>query len=81
MQMADACEVFPMLDGKKIRAAVEKHKPDVIIPEIEAIDTSALAELEKQGWRVVATGGTDGEPRAVDEIADEVWRAVEPLLR
>jgi phosphoribosylglycinamide formyltransferase 2 len=52
MQMADACEVFPMLDGKKLRAAVEKHKPDVIVPEIEAIDTATLAELEKGGWRV-----------------------------
>lgn len=53
MQMADACEVFPMLDGKKLRAAVEKHRPDVIVPEIEAIDTATLAELEKEGWRVV----------------------------
>jgi phosphoribosylglycinamide formyltransferase 2 len=52
MQMADACEVFPMLDGPKLRAAVEKHKPDAIIPEIEAIDTATLAELEKEGWRV-----------------------------
>ena len=52
MQMADACEVFPMLDGKALRAAVEKHKPDVIVPEIEAIDTATLAELEKEGWRV-----------------------------
>jgi phosphoribosylglycinamide formyltransferase 2 len=52
MQMADACEVFPMLDGAKLRAAVEKHKPDAIIPEIEAIDTATLAELEKEGWRV-----------------------------
>ena len=39
MQVADAFEVFPMLDGKALRAAVETHKPDVIIPEIEAIDT------------------------------------------
>jgi phosphoribosylglycinamide formyltransferase 2 len=52
MQMADACEVFPMLDGKKLRAAVEKHKPDVIVPEIEAIDTATLFELEKEGWHV-----------------------------
>jgi phosphoribosylglycinamide formyltransferase 2 len=52
MQMADASEVFPMLDGKKLRAAVERHKPDVIVPEIEAIDTATLAELEKEGWRV-----------------------------
>ncbi len=52
MQMADASEVFPMLDGKALRAAVEKYRPDVIIPEIEAIDTATLAELEKEGWRV-----------------------------
>src|ERR1043165_8262001 len=52
MQVSDAFEVFPMLDGAKLRAAVEKHKPDVIVPEIEAINTNALAELEKEGWRV-----------------------------
>ena len=52
MQMADACEVFPMLDGKRIRAAVEKHRPHVIVPEIEAIDTATLFELEKEGWHV-----------------------------
>ena len=52
MQLADAFEVFPMLDGKAMRKAVEKHKPDVIVPEIEAIDTGTLAELEKEGWRV-----------------------------
>src|SRR5829696_3330489 len=52
MQMADAYEVFPMLDGKALRAAVEAHKPDVIIPEIEAIDTGTLVQLELEGWRV-----------------------------
>jgi phosphoribosylglycinamide formyltransferase 2 len=52
MQMADAFEVFPMLDGKSLRAAVEKHKPDVIVPEIEAIDTATLAALEKEGWKI-----------------------------
>jgi len=53
MQMADAFEVFPMLDGAALRSAVEKHRPDLIVPEIEAIDTAALAELEAEGWRVV----------------------------
>jgi phosphoribosylglycinamide formyltransferase 2 len=52
MQVADASEVFAMLDGKALKAAVRKHKPDVIIPEIEAIDTAALADLEKGGFRV-----------------------------
>jgi phosphoribosylglycinamide formyltransferase 2 len=53
MQVADACEVFPMLDGAALRAAVEKHRPDAIIPEIEAIDTATLAEQDTQGCRVV----------------------------
>jgi len=52
MQVADAFEVFSMLDGKALRAAVEKHRPDVIVPEIEAIDTATLVELESEGWRV-----------------------------
>src|SRR3954464_3375203 len=52
MQVADAFEVFPMLDGAALRAAVEKHRPDVIIPEIEAIDTAMLATLEQEGWKV-----------------------------
>ena len=53
MQMADAFEVFPMLDGAALRVAVERHRPDVIVPEIEAINTEMLAELESEGWRVV----------------------------
>src|SRR4029453_8301321 len=52
MQVADAFEVFPMLDGKALRTAVETHKPDVIVPEIEAIDTETLATLEGEGWHV-----------------------------
>jgi phosphoribosylglycinamide formyltransferase 2 len=52
MQVSDASEVFPMLDGKALKAAVKKHKPDVIVPEIEAIDTDTLAKLENEGWRV-----------------------------
>jgi len=53
MQMADAFEVFPMLDGAALRTAVEKHRPDYIVPEIEAINTETLAELEREGWHVV----------------------------
>ncbi len=52
MQVSDEAEVFSMLDGAALRAAVEKHRPDVIVPEIEAIDTATLAELEKEGWKV-----------------------------
>ncbi len=52
MQVADAYEIFSMLDGQALRAAVEAHRPDVIIPEIEAIDTGTLATLEQEGWHV-----------------------------
>jgi len=55
MQMADASEVFPMLDGKALRAAVEKHQPDYIVPEIDAIRTEELLALEAEGWHVVPT--------------------------
>ena len=53
MQVADEREVFPMLDGVALRAAVEKHRPDHIVPEIEAIDTATLGELEREGWHIV----------------------------
>lgn len=53
MQVADEREVFSMLDGDALDAAVAKHKPDVIICEIEAIRTERLYEYEKQGVRVV----------------------------
>ncbi|MDE5622772.1 MAG: formate-dependent phosphoribosylglycinamide formyltransferase, partial [Alistipes sp.] len=52
MQVADACEVFDMLDGEALAAAVEKHRPDIIVPEIEAIRTERLYDFEAQGIRV-----------------------------
>jgi len=53
MQVADAREVFSMLDGPALRAAVEKHRPDFVVPEIEAIDTAMLVTLEGEGWHIV----------------------------
>ena len=53
MQVADAREVFSMLDGTALRAAVEKHRPDFVVPEIEAIDTAMLGTLESEGWHIV----------------------------
>ena len=52
MQVADACEVFDMLDGDALAAAVGKHRPDIIVPEIEAIRTERLYEFEKAGVQV-----------------------------
>ena len=53
MQVADDCEVFSMLDGVALRQVVEKHAPDLIVPEIEAIRTEILGELESEGFNVV----------------------------
>ncbi len=53
MQVADECEVFSMLDGEALRAAVIKHQPDHIVPEIEAIRTEVLADLEDEGFNVI----------------------------
>ncbi|MBL9066659.1 MAG: formate-dependent phosphoribosylglycinamide formyltransferase [Sphingopyxis sp.] len=53
MQVADAFEVFSMLDGDALRGAIEKHRPDHIVPEVEAIRTEILAEVEAEGFHVV----------------------------
>ena len=53
MQVADEAEVFSMLDGERLRAAVERHAPDFVVPEVEAIRTEVLAEVEAEGTTVV----------------------------
>lgn len=53
MQVADASEVFDMLDGDALAAVVERHRPDIIVPEIEAIRTERLYDFERRGVQVV----------------------------
>lgn len=53
MQFADEAEVFSMLDGAALGAAIEKHKPDFIVPEVEAIRTEVLKDFEGRGLNVV----------------------------
>lgn len=55
MQIAHRSYVFNMLDGDRLREVVEFEKPDHIIPEIEAIATPTLVELEKEGYNVTPT--------------------------
>jgi phosphoribosylglycinamide formyltransferase 2 len=55
MHVADRSYVVDMLDGKAIRALVEKEQPDLIVPEIEAIATAELEKLEEEGFRVIPT--------------------------
>ena len=52
MQVADAFEVFSMLDGDALERAVLKHRPDIIVPEVESIRTDKLYEFEKEGIQV-----------------------------
>jgi len=53
MQVADEAEVFSMLDAKALSAAIERHRPDYIVPEIEAIRTEVLKDWEDRGFTVV----------------------------
>ena len=53
MQVSDTFEVFDMLDGKALDAAIVKHKPDIIVPEVESIRTDRLYDYEAEGFHVV----------------------------
>lgn len=55
MQVAHRSYVLSMLDGARLREIIESERPDVIIPEVEAIATPVLVELEKEGYRVAPT--------------------------
>lgn len=55
MQVAHRAHVFNMLDGQALRTVVEQEKPSLIIPEVEAIATRTLVELEQEGYRVIPT--------------------------
>ena len=55
MQAAHRSHVINMLDGKELRRVIELEKPDFIVPEVEAIATDTLVELEKEGFHVIPT--------------------------
>ena len=55
MQVAHRSHVVDMLDGAALRAVIEKERPHLIVPEIEAIATAELVRLEEEGYRVVPT--------------------------
>ncbi|MBI3171622.1 MAG: ATP-grasp domain-containing protein, partial [Hydrocarboniphaga effusa] len=55
MQVAHRSHVIRMLDGAEIRRVVEQEKPHFIVPEIEAIHTPTLLDLEKEGYNVIPT--------------------------
>jgi phosphoribosylglycinamide formyltransferase 2 len=55
MQVAHRSHVINMLDGQALREVIELEKPDLIVPEIEAIATDTLAELESEGFTIIPT--------------------------
>ena len=55
MHVAHSNHIFPMLDGEKLKSVIIEEKPDFIIPEIEAIATDKLVELEAEGYNVIPT--------------------------
>ncbi len=70
MQVADAAKVFDMLDKNKLRKTVEEIKPDYIVPEIEAIRTEELINLEKKGYSVIPSARAVNVTMNRDSIRD-----------
>jgi len=70
MQVADGGEVVAMGDPDALRAVVRRHRPDVVIPEIEALAVDALAELEQEGITVIPTARATAVTMNRDRIRD-----------
>ena len=70
MQVADECCVFNMLGEAPLRAAIAQHQPDLIVPEIEAIRTEVLQEVEQQGFEVIPSARAANLTMNRDRIRD-----------
>ena len=70
MQVADESCVFSMLDEAPLRAAIAQHKPDLIVPEIEAIRTEVLLDVEQQGFEVIPSAKAANLTMNRDRIRD-----------
>ncbi len=79
MQVADAHEVIDMLDGRALQRLAKKHKPDFIVPEIEAIRTEELLRLEKAGFSVVPSAFAAHMTMNRDAIRDLAARELKLL--
>jgi phosphoribosylglycinamide formyltransferase 2 len=70
MQVADVAEVIAMTDPEALKALVRQHRPDVVIPEIEALAVDALADLEGEGLTVIPTARATAVTMNRDRIRD-----------
>ena len=70
MQVSDENEVFNMLDKEKLSAVINKHKPDFIVPEVEAIETNVLIKSEQDGYKVIPSSKAVNLTMNRDKIRD-----------
>ena len=70
MQVSDKIEVFNMLDKEKLREVINKHKPDFIVPEVEAIETNVLIDAEQNGYNVIPSAKAVNLTMNRDRIRD-----------
>ena len=76
MQVSQECEVFDMLSSNNLKQVIDKHEPDLIVPEIEAIDTESLEKFEKNGLKVVPSSRAVSMTMNRDKIrnrAKDLW--------
>jgi phosphoribosylglycinamide formyltransferase 2 len=70
MQVADESCIFSMLDEEALRAAIAKYRPDLIVPEVEAIRTEVLLDVEKEGYEVIPSARAANLTMNRDKIRD-----------
>ncbi|MCP9819554.1 formate-dependent phosphoribosylglycinamide formyltransferase [Synechococcus sp. Cruz-9H2] len=70
MQVSDQAEVIAMTDPEALKAVVRRHRPDLVIPEIEALAVDALAEVEAEGITVIPTARATAMTMNRDRIRD-----------
>ena len=70
MQVSDKNEVFNMLDEEKLKAVIDKNKPDFIVPEVEAIETKVLIDAEQNGYNVIPSAKAVNLTMNRDKVRD-----------
>ena len=70
MQVSDKSEVFNMLDKDQLKLIIEKHKPDFVVPEVEAIATEVLLEAENNGYNIIPSAKAVNLTMNRDRIRD-----------
>ena len=70
MQVSDKYEVIDMKNGDELKKTILKHQPDLIVPEIEALNVDTLEDLEKEGFNVIPTARATSITMNRDKVRD-----------